>query len=170
MKPLNLAVSGTLRAFFRNQKKVSEKSSSQFIKGSDIQVYIMQMSTNIEAISNGTEELIPETFKSRKILTLGMANKTKRHSALATVTVSEKGQISIPVEMRDDLKIKKGDKLVLLNLRGQIILEKEKSFFDKWDDDFGDTYLLSMDSLKDVWDNKQDAEWSERLWKSAKKK
>lgn len=130
----------------------------------------MQMSTDAGTASYGNEELIPETFKSKKNPTTSMASKIKKHSALATVTVSEKGQISIPVEMREDLKIRKGDKLVLLNLKGQIIVEKEKSFFDKWDDDFSDVYYWSAESFRKVWDNEKDEKWSQELWKSAKKK
>lgn len=41
-----------------------------------------------------------------------------------TATLSSKGQITIPKELREKLDLKQGDKLVLLEEEGNIILRK----------------------------------------------
>jgi AbrB family looped-hinge helix DNA binding protein len=41
-----------------------------------------------------------------------------------TVTLTSKGQITIPKEIREKLGLKKGDKLVLLEKDGNVILRK----------------------------------------------
>ena len=42
----------------------------------------------------------------------------------ATATLTSKGQITIPKEIREKLGLKKGDKLVLLEKDGNVILRK----------------------------------------------
>lgn len=44
--------------------------------------------------------------------------------SITTVRVSQKGQIAIPQEIREHLKIKKGTDLILIQLENRIILEK----------------------------------------------
>lgn len=41
----------------------------------------------------------------------------KRRQFFGTITVTDKGQIAIPVELRRELKIETGDKLVVLKRR-----------------------------------------------------
>ena len=41
--------------------------------------------------------------------------------------VSEKGQVTIPKEIRDSLKLKKGDRVVFLEVDEQVVLRKAKS-------------------------------------------
>jgi len=41
-----------------------------------------------------------------------------------TATLTSKGQITIPKELREKLDLKKGDKLVLIEENGNIILRK----------------------------------------------
>jgi len=41
--------------------------------------------------------------------------------------VSEKGQVTIPKEIRDALKLKKGDRVVFLDKDDQVVLRKAKS-------------------------------------------
>jgi AbrB family looped-hinge helix DNA binding protein len=43
----------------------------------------------------------------------------KRFSLVGTATVGPKGQVVIPVEVRDSLSIKPGDKLVVLRVCGK---------------------------------------------------
>ena len=50
---------------------------------------------------------------------------------IQTVTVSSKGQIVIPEEVRRELAIKDGTRLVLVERSGKIVLEKEKQLIIK---------------------------------------
>jgi len=71
-----------------------------------------------------------------------MENKTKKgicvHNSgfYGWITVSEKGQIAIPVEARNDLRIKTGDKLLVLKKKdgsGITLIKQEllNKFLDK---------------------------------------
>ncbi len=46
-------------------------------------------------------------------------NCSKQRIVYGVVTVSEKGQIAIPVPLRDDLGIKQGDKLFMLKRKDE---------------------------------------------------
>ncbi len=48
-------------------------------------------------------------------------------SEVGVSPVSEKGQVTIPKEIRDSLKLKKGDRVVFLEADKQVILRKAKS-------------------------------------------
>jgi AbrB family looped-hinge helix DNA binding protein len=48
-------------------------------------------------------------------------------SEVGVSPVSEKGQVTIPKEIRDTLKLKKGDRVVFLDRDNQIILRKAKT-------------------------------------------
>jgi AbrB family looped-hinge helix DNA binding protein len=48
-------------------------------------------------------------------------------SEVGVSPVSEKGQVTIPKEIRDSLKLKRGDRVVFLEAGGQVILRKAKS-------------------------------------------
>ena len=84
---------------------------------------------------------------------------------IKTLTVSEKGQIAIPLSVREKMKIQKGDELILVQLDGKILLEKLEKIAGKIEDDFKDIMKFSEDSLKSVWDNKEDDIWSSYLKK-----
>lgn len=83
--------------------------------------------------------------------------------AIATVKVSEKGQIAIPLSMRDLLGIEKGDNLVLFESGGKIVLEKSGAVEKKMNDEFKGVLKLSERSLKKVWNNKKDDIWQKYL-------
>ena len=84
---------------------------------------------------------------------------------IKTIKVSEKGQIAIPSSMREKLGINQGDELVLFALKDKILLEKSKNVSEKMEDEFEDILKFSQDSLKEVWDNKEDDIWSSYLRK-----
>jgi AbrB family looped-hinge helix DNA binding protein len=52
---------------------------------------------------------------------------------IAITRISSKGQIVIPLEMRDDLK--EGDKMVIMKNDGQIILKKADKFSETLEED-----------------------------------
>lgn len=49
---------------------------------------------------------------------------------MQAVKVLPKGQITLPKEIREDLKIKEGDTLILEKSNSEIILKKGKTIFD----------------------------------------
>ena len=82
-----------------------------------------------------------------------------------TIKVSEKGQIAIPRPIRDETGIGKGDNLIIIQDNGRILLEKVKKISVRMKDDFKDLLKFSEQSLKSVWDNKQDDIWNSYLEK-----
>jgi len=78
---------------------------------------------------------------------------------IKTLKVSDKGQISIPNSIRERLGIQRGDNLVLFELNGKILIEKEKKVSERMKEDFKDILHFSQHSLKEVWDNKEDNIW-----------
>ena len=84
---------------------------------------------------------------------------------IKTVRVSEKGQIAIPTSMRENIGIEQGDDLLLVEAEGKILIEKAKKFSQSIKDDFEDILKYNEESLKEVWDNKEDDIWSSYLRK-----
>ncbi len=82
--------------------------------------------------------------------------------SIKTTTVSSKGQIVIPEEFRESLNIKKGTNLILIRKDKSIVIKKEK---DVLEDDFSDLVKISEESLKSIWDNKEDNIWNSYLKK-----
>ena len=78
---------------------------------------------------------------------------------LKTVKVTEKGQIAIPLEIRNQAKINKGDELIVFNVDDKILLEKSKKISIYMEDDFKDMLKLSEKTLRKLWDNKEDEIW-----------
>ncbi len=70
------------------------------------------------------------------------------------IKVSDKGQISIPSVVRESLQIYAGDSLLLTKAKDAIVLKKVEK------DDFSDLLKLSEQSLKKIWDNKEDEVWN----------
>ena len=77
-----------------------------------------------------------------------------------TVKVSNKGQISIPLEIRERTGINKGDELMLLQEGNKILIEAAVNVTKKVKDDFSDILKLSEKSLIKLWDNKSDEIWN----------
>ncbi len=70
------------------------------------------------------------------------------------IKVTDKGQISLPVGMRESLKIKQGDELFVTKNDDTIVIKKINK------EDF--SYLLkhSEKVAKKLWDNKEDEVWN----------
>lgn len=73
------------------------------------------------------------------------------------IKVTDKGQISLPVVIRNNLGIKQGDELILTRAKDSIILKKIN------EDDFKDLLIHSEKTLKKLWDNKEDEIWNSYL-------
>ena len=81
---------------------------------------------------------------------------------LRTIKLSEKGQISIPKEIRKDMRLKKGDKLVLMTKGEQLIVQKADVLLKKLgiqEESIG-TMRASQETLHKDWDNKYDERWN----------
>ncbi len=83
----------------------------------------------------------------------------KDKAKLKTVSVSDKGQIAIPREIRDMLGIKKGDILILTAIQKKILLEKSENVTKRMDDDFNHLRRLSGNTAKKLWNNDDDKIW-----------
>ncbi len=86
-----------------------------------------------------------------------MANKEA--SELRTVTVSEKGQVAIPVDIRRRLNIRKGQTLVLQVSEDKLLFAKSEEVSRKMKDDFRHLLALSEKTAKELWENEQDTIW-----------
>ena len=69
------------------------------------------------------------------------------------VKVTDKGQISLSVNMRESIGIKKGDELLIIKSGGIILLEKLKA------SDFRDLLKHSEKVAEKLWGNKEDDLW-----------
>ncbi len=82
---------------------------------------------------------------------------------IKTLKVSDKGQISIPNSVRQKLGIQRGDNLILFEIEGKLLIEKQQKVSEKMKDEFKDVLYFSEQSLKEVWDNSEDEVWSQYL-------
>ena len=76
-----------------------------------------------------------------------------------TVKVSDKGQIAIPREVREEAGIKKGDDLILIHEKGKIMLEKVEEISKEVKEDFKDLLAHSEKVAKRLWENPEDEVW-----------
>ena len=79
------------------------------------------------------------------------------------VKVTDKGQISIPVDIQKKIGIAKGDELLLICKGKRIVLEKPARVAKLLEDEFADLQELSEESLKSLWLNSTDDIWNEYL-------
>lgn len=70
------------------------------------------------------------------------------------IKVTDKGQISLPVNLRESLKIKRGDELIMTKLDDSLIIKKIKK------DDFSDLLKHSEKVAERLWNNKEDEVWN----------
>jgi AbrB family looped-hinge helix DNA binding protein len=83
-------------------------------------------------------------------------------NTLETVKVSSRGQIVIPENVREDLGIDKGTKLILVEENGRITLQKEEEFLKKLKEqqERAGWMTITEKSLEKIWKNeKDDAVW-----------
>lgn len=81
---------------------------------------------------------------------------------IKTVNVSDKGQISLPIEMREKMNISRGDRLLVMQLKDKILIEKIKNM-GRIKDEFEDILKFNELALKEVWNNKEDDIWGSYL-------
>ncbi|MFH1182282.1 MAG: AbrB/MazE/SpoVT family DNA-binding domain-containing protein [Candidatus Woesearchaeota archaeon] len=81
---------------------------------------------------------------------------------IRTITLSEKGQISIPKSVRKEMNLKKGEKLLLMSEKGRIILTKVNEMLKRLEinAESTETMLASQESLKKEWNNEYDERWN----------
>ena len=70
------------------------------------------------------------------------------------IKVTDKGQISLPVSMRESLQIKFGDELLMTRNNDALIIKKVKK------EDFSDLLKHSESVAKKLCDNKEDEVWN----------
>ncbi len=82
---------------------------------------------------------------------------------IQTIKLSEKGQISIPKEIREELNLNKGDKMIIVSKGNQLILQKADTMLKRMGitEESFDTMIASQEVLKKDWDNKYDKGWNE---------
>lgn len=79
------------------------------------------------------------------------------------VKVSDKGQISLPVEIQREAGIKKGDELLLIRKGERIVLEKPRRIVKVLEDEFADLQDISEGSLRRLWLRKKEDVWDRYL-------
>ena len=79
------------------------------------------------------------------------------------VKVSDKGQISIPTDMRREIGIKKGDELLLIRKGRKIVLEKPEGVIGLLEDEFADMQSITEASLRRIWLKREEDVWNQYL-------
>ena len=79
------------------------------------------------------------------------------------VKVSDKGQISIPIDMQREIGIKKGDELLLIRKGQKIVLEKPEKVVGVLEDEFLDIQDITEASLSKIWLRKGEDVWNRYL-------
>ena len=74
-----------------------------------------------------------------------------------TIKVTDKGQISIPIDIRSLAGIETGDELIIIQEGSKILLEKPENILR---DDFKDLLKHSESVAKKLWNNKEDEIWN----------
>ncbi|MEK6888511.1 MAG: AbrB/MazE/SpoVT family DNA-binding domain-containing protein [Nanoarchaeota archaeon] len=69
------------------------------------------------------------------------------------IKVTDKGQISLPVQIREALNIEQGDELIITRDDKAIIIKKIRK------EDFSDLLKHSEKVAKKLWNNKEDEVW-----------
>ena len=75
------------------------------------------------------------------------------------VKVSDKGQISLPTEMRTLAGIHTGDELVIVQEKGKILIERPVKISQVIKDDFKDLLKHSEKVAQKLWSSKEDDIW-----------
>jgi AbrB family looped-hinge helix DNA binding protein len=85
--------------------------------------------------------------------------RVEKNMRIRTVKVSDKGQISIPIDIRNSLGLRRGDELILIQIDNKILMEKPIRIAKKAKTSF--RYLLkhSEKVASKLWENKEDEVW-----------
>jgi len=75
---------------------------------------------------------------------------------IKTATISDKGQISIPVSIRNQLNLKRGASLLLVVDRKRVILQKAEDIIKTKEDK---EYYKMLDKSLKSWNNNDDKRW-----------
>ena len=78
---------------------------------------------------------------------------------ISMATVSSKGQIVLPERFREEMKMGKGTRLLIIKEADLLILKKEAALKD----DFKDLTKMAEESIKDLWDRKEEDVWNKYL-------
>jgi AbrB family looped-hinge helix DNA binding protein len=92
-----------------------------------------------------------------------MTKNKEKEEDLNTVTISQKGQITIPRNLQRKMGIKKGDRFILVARGDNIMLKKSPAIIKSIEDDFSDIIAISEHSLRKIWLNKEDEIWDPYL-------
>jgi len=92
-----------------------------------------------------------------------MTKNKEKEEDLNTVTISQKGQITIPRNLQRKMGIKKGDRFILVARGDNIMLKKSPAIIKSIEDDFSDIIAISEHSLRKIWLNKEDEIWDTYL-------
>ncbi len=79
------------------------------------------------------------------------------------VKVSDKGQISIPMDMQREIGIKKGDELLLIRKGRKIVLMKAGKIIEFLEYEFLDMQDIAAASLGKMWLRKEEDVWNQYL-------
>ena len=82
-------------------------------------------------------------------------NKVEK-AKIRTVTISDRGQIVVPEDIRNELSIKAGSTLVLIKRGGEIVLRKESDVMRVIDDEERFWKAISRKSLESSWSEEDD--------------
>ncbi|MDG6925016.1 MAG: AbrB/MazE/SpoVT family DNA-binding domain-containing protein [Nitrososphaerota archaeon] len=91
---------------------------------------------------------------------------TPRELTFRKVRVTDKGQISIPVDVQRKIGISRGDELLLIAKGHKIVLEKSERMAKLLEDEFADVQAISEASLSRLWLNEDDEVWNKYLEES----
>ena len=78
---------------------------------------------------------------------------------IKTVKVSEKGQIAIPADFRQEIGIKQGDTLVLIREHDRLLLQKAEHLSKEAKDEFAHLLKHSDEVAKQFWGTHADDVW-----------
>jgi len=84
-----------------------------------------------------------------------------KNMKVKTVRVSEKGQIAIPMDIRNSLGLKRGDELVLIQTDDKILIEKPVKIAKKAKSSFRFLLKHSERVASKLWENKEDDVWDD---------
>lgn len=78
---------------------------------------------------------------------------------IKTIRVSEKGQIAIPADIRENVGIKQGDTLILIQEDERILLQKSEQLNKKTKEEFKHLLKHSEEVAVKFWGTKADDVW-----------